>query len=321
MLFNSLSTLLNQCTEINPDILFLSIGGKEGPKEQRFPAYLNNYQGKVLSLLIDVNYQHVKEALMPYDNFIVENNIYKVNSLENYIACCNAKLPMKENTPELQQLKDYVEKLLNSGKTIIIADHSINFPACCSLVVARMYNDLKIQHKDKIQMYLQAGAGATLYLNENLFFPLSPYNFSPDNLMHAREMINTYKDYYKNNPNFFLHINYLIRLNEARTQLATNTSKLPNRFLLTTNEERDNWWIQYEEIFAKSYRDFNVKDDVDYYPTLCSDYGFISTEKKWIIEPVLSSKHVTFFDKVAEVSSSSHQNDAEESNALKVLGM
>ncbi|KTD55979.1 hypothetical protein Lsai_2109 [Legionella sainthelensi] len=44
-----------------------------------------------------------------------------------------------------------------------------------------MYNDFKIQYKDKIQMYIQAGGGPTLYLNENLFFPLSGYSFSRDN--------------------------------------------------------------------------------------------------------------------------------------------
>jgi hypothetical protein len=284
MLLNSLSALLNQCAEHNPDVLFFSIGGKNWSVEQRFPTYLDNYKGKVLSILIDLAYQNIKEALTPYDNFIGENNIYRHCSRESYVACCNAKLPEQENTPERQQLRDYFNKLLDSGKTIVIADHSINFPACCSLVLVGLYNDLKIHYKDKIQMYIQAGGGATMYLNENLFFPISPYSFTPNNLIYARQMVNTYKGYYEDNLNFSQHIDYLIRLSKAHAQRVTEQFQLPEYTSLSTNEERDNWLNQHRAIVKKSHHAFNVSEDCDYYPNLCIQYGFIPKQKKWTLE-------------------------------------
>ncbi|VEB34105.1 Uncharacterised protein [Legionella sainthelensi] len=302
MLFNSLSALLDNCTESipKPDVLFLSIGGHGGSKEQRFPAYLDNYKGTVLSILVDAEYQNILKVLYPNDHFIEKDNIYKQDSREYYLACCNTKLSSIENTPELQQLKNYFKKLLDAGKTIIIADHSINFPACCSLVIASMYNDFKIQYKDKIQMYIQAGGGPTLYLNENLFFPLSGYSFSPDNLMYARQMIHLYKDHYKDDRYFSQHIEYLLRLSSAEMQRVTEQDKLPEFQTLTTKEKRDNYWSQYEAIYKKSRLDFNLPQDFDYYPKLCIEYGFVSKQKKWTLEATISPTNATFFNRTNE---------------------
>ncbi|WP_115709610.1 hypothetical protein [Legionella sainthelensi] len=77
MLFNSLSALLDNCTESmpNPDVLFLYIGGHCGSKEQRFPAYLDNSKGTVLSILVDIEYENILEVLYPNDNFIEKDNI------------------------------------------------------------------------------------------------------------------------------------------------------------------------------------------------------------------------------------------------------
>lgn len=319
MLFNSLSGLLDNCTDSmpNPDVLFFSIGGKGGLNEQRFPPYLDNYKGKVLSILIDAGYQSIQKALRPYDNFVEENNLYKQDSREYYVACCNAKLPSIENTAELQQLKDYFKKVLDAGKTIIIADHSINFPACCSLIVAQMYNEFKMQYKNKIQMYIQAGWGDTIYLNENLFFPLSGYCFTPNNLIYARQMINIYKDHYKNDFNFSQHIDYLSRLSNAEMQRVTEQDKLPQLNAFHTKEEYDSYWSQYEAIYKKSRLDFNLNQDFDYYPKLCIEYGFVSKQKKWTLEPAISSTNVTFFNRTTEGFAPLQFDKAQESINLK----